>query len=230
VKCVSAGGKGGAEGIRTPDPLTASQVRYQLRHSPLPGRSYTTSRGPCEGGRRRGTLHLRSPRAACWHRTSRVRRRAEGLPDGRLIAFVVARADLERSPLPQRCLARGGRRVVAAVPAHGWRARRPATGLVTGRATAGFHQQPLGGERHQHAARGAHRGPGQDTHDLRTTGGHREAGVSPAARASRSPRASGPVATPTATTGAPGRRGASTGCSPASTARAGRSTGRTACS
>jgi hypothetical protein len=28
--------KGGAEGIRTPDPLTASQVRYQLRHSPLP--------------------------------------------------------------------------------------------------------------------------------------------------------------------------------------------------
>ena len=25
---------GGAEGIRTPDPLTASQVRYQLRHSP----------------------------------------------------------------------------------------------------------------------------------------------------------------------------------------------------
>jgi hypothetical protein len=25
---------GGAEGTRTPDPLTASQVRYQLRHSP----------------------------------------------------------------------------------------------------------------------------------------------------------------------------------------------------
>src|SRR5918992_4298355 len=31
------GCKSGAEGIRTPDPLTASQVRYQLRHSPLRG-------------------------------------------------------------------------------------------------------------------------------------------------------------------------------------------------
>ena len=30
-----AGRLGGAEGIRTPDPLTASQVRYQLRHSPV---------------------------------------------------------------------------------------------------------------------------------------------------------------------------------------------------
>ena len=28
---------GGAEGTRTPDPHTASVVRYQLRHSPLPG-------------------------------------------------------------------------------------------------------------------------------------------------------------------------------------------------
>jgi len=27
---------GGAEGIRTPDPLHAMQVRYQLRHSPEP--------------------------------------------------------------------------------------------------------------------------------------------------------------------------------------------------
>src|SRR5215217_7639118 len=31
--------KGGAEGTRTPDPHTASVVRYQLRHSPLPTRS-----------------------------------------------------------------------------------------------------------------------------------------------------------------------------------------------
>jgi hypothetical protein len=28
---------GGAEGTRTPDPHTASVVRYQLRHSPVPG-------------------------------------------------------------------------------------------------------------------------------------------------------------------------------------------------
>src|SRR5215218_7043654 len=33
------GRKGGAEGTRTPDPHTASVVRYQLRHSPLPTRS-----------------------------------------------------------------------------------------------------------------------------------------------------------------------------------------------
>jgi hypothetical protein len=26
---------GGAEGTRTPDPLVANEVRYQLRHSPL---------------------------------------------------------------------------------------------------------------------------------------------------------------------------------------------------
>ena len=41
---------GGAEGIRTPDPLTASQVRYQLRHSPLPLRSYTTTNQSRAGG------------------------------------------------------------------------------------------------------------------------------------------------------------------------------------
>ena len=33
---VQAFSKGGAEGTRTPDPHTASVVRYQLRHSPLP--------------------------------------------------------------------------------------------------------------------------------------------------------------------------------------------------
>src|SRR5919199_3030775 len=33
------GHRGGAEGTRTPDPHTASVVRYQLRHSPLPTRS-----------------------------------------------------------------------------------------------------------------------------------------------------------------------------------------------
>ena len=37
---------GGAEGTRTPDPHTASVVRYQLRHSPkLPGRLSSTARG-----------------------------------------------------------------------------------------------------------------------------------------------------------------------------------------
>src|SRR5690606_14340325 len=40
------------DGIRTRDPLTASQVRYQLRHSPLRRPSYTTLRRPREAGRR----------------------------------------------------------------------------------------------------------------------------------------------------------------------------------
>ena len=31
------GFKSGAEGIRTPDPLIANEVRYQLRYSPLVG-------------------------------------------------------------------------------------------------------------------------------------------------------------------------------------------------
>ena len=35
---------GGAKGIRTPDPHTASVVRYQLRHSPRSAlRNYTTA-------------------------------------------------------------------------------------------------------------------------------------------------------------------------------------------
>ena len=39
---------GGAEGIRTPDLLTASQTRYQLRHSPL---TQNHSTKPVEGFR-----------------------------------------------------------------------------------------------------------------------------------------------------------------------------------
>ena len=38
---------GGAEGIRTPDPLVANEVRYQLRYSPKSARK--SSKGPDEG-------------------------------------------------------------------------------------------------------------------------------------------------------------------------------------
>jgi hypothetical protein len=34
LKALNCGLSGGAKGIRTPDPHTASVVRYQLRHSP----------------------------------------------------------------------------------------------------------------------------------------------------------------------------------------------------
>src|SRR5688572_30486551 len=43
---------GGAEGTRTPDPHTASVVRYQLRHSPLPTRSGVSEPGATVQGRR----------------------------------------------------------------------------------------------------------------------------------------------------------------------------------
>jgi hypothetical protein len=48
--------KGGAEGTRTPDPHTASVVRYQLRHGPLHARSpgtrqwYTSPTAPGRSG------------------------------------------------------------------------------------------------------------------------------------------------------------------------------------
>ena len=42
---------GGAEGTRTPDPHTASVVRYQLRHSPLPTRSGVSEPGATVQGR-----------------------------------------------------------------------------------------------------------------------------------------------------------------------------------
>jgi hypothetical protein len=38
----------GAEGTRTPDPHTASVVRYQLRHSPLPGMTSYLAEAPAK--------------------------------------------------------------------------------------------------------------------------------------------------------------------------------------
>src|SRR5215218_8576511 len=47
----SPGPQGGAEGTRTPDPHTASVVRYQLRHSPLlPERWYMLAGTHCRVG------------------------------------------------------------------------------------------------------------------------------------------------------------------------------------
>ena len=46
---------GGAEGTRTPDPHTASVVRYQLRHSPLPTRSGVSGPDVTVQAGRRGT-------------------------------------------------------------------------------------------------------------------------------------------------------------------------------
>ena len=34
-RALACGYIGGAEGTRTPDPLVANEVRYQLRHSPM---------------------------------------------------------------------------------------------------------------------------------------------------------------------------------------------------
>src|SRR3954464_3525835 len=72
-----AGRRGGAEGIRTPDPLHAMEVRYQLRYSPAtaPGvpaltapQAYTTRGGPFEpvvrGASEAGASGAVSPQAS----------------------------------------------------------------------------------------------------------------------------------------------------------------------
>ena len=66
--------RGGAEGTRTPDPLTASQMRYQLRHSPLRRQPYTTGPTASHRGRRLSSRRGRSAasrsrrRRSCGHR------------------------------------------------------------------------------------------------------------------------------------------------------------------
>src|SRR3954471_624362 len=64
----SPGERGGAEGTRTPDPHTASVVRYQLRHSPLrPGLVRPSRRQlyrPATSGRRRGVEPVRGRRSS----------------------------------------------------------------------------------------------------------------------------------------------------------------------
>ena len=50
----------GAEGIRTPDPLHAMQVRYQLRHSPIASpNERVTTRGILANRRARSEIGVR---------------------------------------------------------------------------------------------------------------------------------------------------------------------------
>ena len=76
---VSAGQRGGAEGTRTPDPLTASQMRYQLRHSPLRRQRYTTA----PAASRRGPVAQLPAMAVCSQSESRDVDLAAADGDGR---------------------------------------------------------------------------------------------------------------------------------------------------
>src|SRR4051795_7269516 len=98
------GQRGGAEGTRTPDPHTASVVRYQLRHSPLPTRSgpsepWTTIQGRGPGSargwrRRRGVATPGRGRSALLH-----------LGDAEVVAEGVAEAEVDAVGLLDRLLA-----------------------------------------------------------------------------------------------------------------------------
>lgn len=67
---------GGAKGTRTPDPLTASEVRYQLRHSPvlLRVQLYRAENAGCTGGSPTGP-NAASPGRTCRGRSRRRSRR-----------------------------------------------------------------------------------------------------------------------------------------------------------
>src|SRR3954451_51636 len=75
TKCGSQLTFGGAEGTRTPDPLLAKQVRYQLRHSPVAVR-YLRSHSP-QVTPRGGLLPKLGVGLACLPLTPRGRSRAE---------------------------------------------------------------------------------------------------------------------------------------------------------
>ncbi len=57
---------GGAEGIRTPDPLHAMQVRYQLRHSPIV-RDHSQTTFPDYYTRGVGAVHVSGWPHICGH-------------------------------------------------------------------------------------------------------------------------------------------------------------------
>jgi hypothetical protein len=73
--------RGGAEGTRTPDPHTASVVRYQLRHSPLvPARSGVSEPSTTIQSGWRPLGRGSPPRRACRRRARRRPRRAPRRP------------------------------------------------------------------------------------------------------------------------------------------------------
>src|SRR5687767_6879410 len=97
------GQMGGAEGTRTPDPHTASVVRYQLRHSPLPTRSGVS--GPW------ATVQAeRSPTAQGWRRPSRAPPPARvysallHLRDAEVVAERIAEPEIDAVGLVDRLL------------------------------------------------------------------------------------------------------------------------------
>src|SRR4051812_21562444 len=94
---------GGAEGTRTPDPHTASVVRYQLRHSPLPTRSGVSEPGATVQGRQ-------LPTAQGWRHPMRGAATAPDtsglvhLADAEVVAEGVAQAEVDAVTAVDRLL------------------------------------------------------------------------------------------------------------------------------
>ena len=95
---------GGAEGTRTPDPHTASVVRYQLRHSPLPARSGVSEPGATVQGAAAGCRAGVATPATGRRHPGRTRSALPHPADADVVAERVAQAEVDAVAAVDRLL------------------------------------------------------------------------------------------------------------------------------